>query len=210
LEIIDLTLTYSSSIRGFASEPAKNLEHDGWNASNLSIYSHAGTHMDSPYHFQVSDERIDQIPVERFISKAYVVTIQINQAQQLITVNDFAAIENKIQLGESIIIKTGWYQFVNSDKYRAELPRISESAAHWLVRKKINILAVEPPSVGDVNNLTEVTKIHQVLLGGNIIIVEGISNTHRLLTETVELIALPLKIKNGDGAPTRVIAIQKT
>lgn len=209
MKIIDLTLAYSPVIRGFSSEPVKTLQQDGWNASNLCLYSHAGTHMDSPYHFEVTDERIDQIPVERFISKAYVVTVKINQLQQLITENDFSGIKNKIQPGESIIIKTGWYQFVRSDKYRTELPRISEAAAHWLVSKKINILAVEPPSVADVNNLAEVTKIHQVLFGGNIIIVEGICNTDNLVTETVELITLPLKIKDGDGAPARVIAIQK-
>ena len=209
MEIIDLTLAYSPVISGFASELVKTLRHDGWNASNLYIYSHAGTHMDSPYHFEVNNERIDQIPVERFISKAHVVTIEINQPKQLITENDFASIEDKIQFGESIIVKTGWHQFVGTDRYRIDLPRISEAAAHWLVSKKINILAVEPPSVADVNNLTEVTKIHQILLGGNIIIVEGICNTDNLVTKTVELITLPLKIKDGDGAPARVIAIQK-
>lgn len=208
MEIIDLTLAYSSAIPGFTSEPVKTFQRDGWNASNLCLYSHAGTHMDSPYHFEVSDERIDQIPVDRFISKAHVVTIAINQSQQLITENDFAGLENKIQPGESIIVKTGWHQFVDTDRYKTNLPRISEAAALWLVSKKINILAVEPPSVADVNNLTEVTKIHQILLGGNVIIVEGICNTHNLAAETVELIALPLKIKDGDGAPARVIAIQ--
>lgn len=209
MDIIDLTLAYSSVIRGFTSEPVKTLEQDGWNASTLCLYSHAGTHMDSPYHFEVTDERIDQIPVERFISKAHVVTVEIHQSQQLITENDFAGIEDKIQFGESIIVKTGWYQFVETDRYRTDLPRISEEAAHWLVSKKINLLAVEPPSVADVNNLREVTKIHQILLGGNIIIVEGICNTDNLVTKTVELITLPLKIKDGDGAPARVIAIQK-
>jgi arylformamidase len=206
--IIDLTLSYSPIISGFTSDSAKTLQQDGWNATNLHIYSHAGTHMDAPYHFEVTDERIDEIPVERFISNAHVVNIDIVQSQQLITLHDFASIENKIETGDSIILKTGWHQFVGTGKYRNELPRISEGAAHWLVNKKVNMLAVEPPSVADVNNLSEVTKIHQLLLGGKIIIVEGICNTEALIADTVELIALPLKILKGDGAPARVIAIQ--
>lgn len=207
--IIDLTLTYSPQISGYSSDVAKTISADGWNANNLHIYSHAGTHMDAPYHFEVTDERIDEIPVERFISKAHVVTVNITQSQQLITTEDLKQVEGRLQPGESIIIKTGWYQFVGTPKYRNELPRISKESAQWLVHKKVNMLAVEPPSVADVNNLSEVTLIHQILLGGSIIIVEGICNTSALTKDTVQLIALPLKILKGDGAPARVIAIQE-
>lgn len=207
--VIDLTLTYSSKVSGFSLDIAKSLTFDGWNASNLHIYSHAGTHMDAPFHFEVSDERIDEISVERFISMAHVVNIEITQPQQLITEVDFLSIEQRLKAGDSVILKTGWNQFVGSAKYRNELPRISESAAKWLVNKKVNMLAVEPPSVADVNNLAEVTLIHKILLGGNIIIVEGICNTEDITKEIVQLIALPLKILKGDGAPSRVIAIQE-
>jgi arylformamidase len=206
--VIDLTLGYSSAIRGFSSSIARTVQEHGWNATNLSIYSHAGTHMDAPFHFNVSDERIDEIAVERFVSNAHIVSINITEPNQLITANYFESFESKIKPNESIILKTDWSQFVGTEKYRNELPRISEDAALWLVHKKINMLAVEPPSVADVNNLKEVTLIHQILLGGNIIIVEGICNTQMLTKPTVQLIALPLKIVKGDGAPARVIAIQ--
>lgn len=207
--IIDLTLAYSPQISGYSSDVAKTLDDNGWNATNLHIYSHAGTHMDAPYHFEVSDERIDEIQVEKFISTAHVVTVQITQSRQLITESDFYSVRNNLKTGDSIILKTGWHQFVGTEKYRNELPRISEEAAKWLVSKKINMLAVEPPSVADVNYLPEVTLIHQILLGGNIIIVEGICNTSALTNNTVQLIALPLKILKGDGAPARVIVIQE-
>ncbi len=209
MQIIDLTLAYSPIIKGFSTEVAKSLLVDGWNASTLHIYSHAGTHMDAPYHFEVTNERIDEIPVHRFISDAWVVSVAVYESKQMIEVKDFDSIANKIQEGESLIIKTGWHQYIGQDKYRNELPRISEELAKWLVAKKINILAVEPCSVADVNNLPEVTFIHQILLGGHIIIIEGLCNTENLTAEKVQLIALPLKIHQGDGAPTRVIAIQK-
>jgi arylformamidase len=207
--IIDLTISYSNSVSGFNIEVAKTKIRDGWNASNLHIYSHAGTHMDAPYHFEVTDERIDEIPIERFISKAYVVPIEIVQSKQLITVSDFSSLDHVLQPGESIIMKTGWSRYFGTDKFRSDLPRISKEAAEWLVSKKVNILAVEPPSVADVNNLLEVTMIHEILLGGNVIIVEGICNTEALMKSDVQLIALPLKILRGDGAPARVIAIQE-
>ena len=37
---------------------------------------------------------------------------------------------------------------------------------------------------------------------------EGLTNLDALQSEMVQLIALPLKIKDGDGAPARVVAIE--
>ena len=68
---------------------------------------------------------------------------------------------------------------------------------------------MEPPSIADVMDMEEVTKIHEILLGGNIIIVEGLTNLDAVSKEKVKSIALPLKIKRGDGAPARVIAMEK-
>ena len=70
------------------------------------------------------------------------------------------------------------------------------------------MLGVEPPSVADVNNLDEITRIHSILLGAGIIIIEGLTNLEALSSEKVELIALPLKIGDGDGAPARVVAVE--
>jgi kynurenine formamidase len=38
-------------------------------------------------------------------------------------------------------------------------------------------------------------------------IVEGLTNLKAVSKENVKLIALPLKIKEGDGAPVRVLAM---
>ena len=73
----------------------------------------------------------------------------------------------------------------------------------------VSIADREPPSIADVTNMKEVTKIHEILLGGDIIIVEGLTNLEALSNDKVGLVALPLKIKDGDGAPARVIAIEK-
>ena len=122
---------------------------------------------------------------------------------------DLGVFANRIKKGDGVILKTGWADFVNEPKYRDALPGIHESLADWFVEKEINMLAVEPPSIADVTNIEEVTKIHEILLGGDIIIVEGLTNLEALSKDKVGLVALPLKIKDGDGAPARVIAIER-
>lgn len=208
MKITDLTLTYEEGMRGVAFETAKTKAVDGWNAKTLHLYSHAGTHMDAPFHFDVGDQTIDEFDVSRFVCDSWVVPIDAHPKQKL-KVGDLGMFADLIEKGDGVILQTGWSEFVNESKYREELPGIHESLAHWFVEKGINMLAVEPPSVADVMDLEEVTKIHEILLGGDIIIVEGLTNLDALTKERVKLVALPLKIKDGDGAPARVIAMEE-
>jgi len=207
-KIVDLTLPYSKDISGFGSKPARTLEKDGWNAQTLEIYSHAGTHMDAPFHFGVSDQTIDDFPPDRFIVKCHLVKIPVKQDGYLIEPTELGTISDNIRPGDGIILQTGWSKLLGQPRYRDGLPRISEDLAKWLVEKQVRFVGVEPPSVADVNNLEEVTRIHQILLGGDVIIVEGLTNLEHLTKQEFTVIALPLKIKNGDGAPARVIAIE--
>ncbi|NJN33032.1 MAG: cyclase family protein [Saprospiraceae bacterium] len=208
MKYIDLTLSYDEKIAGFSSDIARTVEKDGWNARNLHIYSHAGTHMDAPVHFGVSDATIDQFSPEDFFSKrAWIVDLTGLGASHLIVLTDVLPQIPKFKKGDSLLLKTNWYQKLGTTDYRNALPRIGEDLAHWMVENQVKMVGVEPPSVADVNNLEEVTLIHKILLG-SVIIVEGLCNLDKIKAKCVELIALPLKIKDGDGAPCRVVAIE--
>jgi kynurenine formamidase len=208
-KIVDLTLTYTNNFTGFSKEISRTVKKDGWNASTLTFYSHCGTHMDAPIHFNVSQQTIDEIPISDFVGKAWVIDVREVGSKGLITVNHIPNdVLNDFVSGDSLIFWTGWSQYVNTPKYRDDLPRISEDMANWCVDNKVKMIGVEPPSVADVNNIEEVTKIHEILLKG-VVIIEGLTNLKKLQSNCVELIALPLKISGGDGAPARVIAIEK-
>lgn len=194
---------------GVTIEPARSLAKDGWNATTLNLYSHSGTHMDAPIHFGVTPQTIDVIPANRFVSNAWKVDVTKIKPKELITIRHLQAVADKISPGDSILLQTGWSKKIGSEEYRNALPRISKELALWLGEKKVNIIGVEPPSVADVNNIEEVTEIHNILMKNDIIIIEGLTNLESLPSSEFTLVALPIKVENGDGAPARVIAIEK-
>ena len=207
-KIIDLTLPINNKMSGVTINSAKILDVDGWNATTLHLYSHCGTHMDAPLHFGVNAQTIDKLPTERLISEAWVVNLTHIKPKEEILIAHLDAIVNDFKAGQSIILHTGWSSKLGTAAYRDDLPRISVELANWLGEKKVNVLGVEPPSVADVNNIDEVTEIHNILMKNDIIIVEGLCNLEQITTPKVTLIALPLKVEGGDGAPSRVIALQ--
>ena len=205
---IDLTLTLEDGMRGVQFEPARTLKKDGWNAQTYHLYSHAGTHADAPIHFEANDETIDKFPVERFFTSSYVVDLTGILPHSEIELKDLGKVADEIQKGEGLIFKTGWSKYVQEPQYRIGIPTISKKLAEWCVEKGVATIAVEPPSVADVQNLKVLTEIHTILLKGDILIIEGLINLEKITQPKVQFIPLPLKINNGDGAPCRAVAIE--
>lgn len=207
--IVDLTLTLCCGMRGVEWEQAKTVESDGWNARSLQLYSHAGTHMDAQTHFAAGPGTIDVTPLERCMGCAWVINLDGIEDETQIQVTHLGEVAKNFQPGESLLLRTGWSRHVgNPAHYRDHFPRISEELAHWCVSHQVNILGVEPPSVADVNDMVELTRIHEILLSANITIVEGLTHLDLLTQEQVFFVAAPLKIEGGDGCPCRAFAIE--
>lgn len=206
--IIDLTLPLTNGMRGVRIDAANRLEVDGWNASTLTLYSHSGTHMDAPKHFLPKGDTIDRQPLTDCIGPAHVVDITPTAPRALINMGSMAKWADRIQAGDRVLLRSDWSKRLGTPAYRDELPRISLELANWFVERGIVLVGVEPPSVADVNNREELTAVHVTLLAGGVTIVEGLTNLDQISSQTVQLIILPLKIQNGDGAPARAIAIE--
>lgn len=206
--LIDLTHTLHRHVPGVRLKPARRLETDGWNATTLELYSHCGTHMDAPVHFGVGTQTIDALPLDRCLSRAWLANLTPVTPRQLLTSDDLGPVRDHLQPGEGLLVRTDWHQKWGQPEFRDELPRVSEELAAWLVERQVGLLGVEPPSVADVNDLVELTRIHQILFAGDVILVEGLAHLDQIRQPSVRLIALPLKIQHGDGCPVRAIAVE--
>lgn len=206
--IIDLTLPLQPGMRGVAIEPAMTLERDGWNASTLSLYSHCGTHMDAPCHFLPEAAGIDSQALELCVGPAYVVDLTPARPGERITVDRLGAWQQRIGQGDRLLLRTDWSHRHGTPEYRDQLPAVDLSLARWLCDRGVALIGVEPPSVADVNDMDQLTAVHRVLLEAGVVIVEGLTNLDKITSEEIQLIVLPLKVRDGDGAPVRAIAIE--
>jgi arylformamidase len=208
--VIDLSLPVNSKMPGVDVSDARRPARDGWNATTLSLYSHCGTHMDAPFHFLPDGATLDQQDLSVCVGPATIVNIAPAEPWQLITVADLGELGNQIEPGARLLFRTDWYKRYGTSEYRNQLPRISLELAEWLVKHRVAMIGVEPPSVTDVNNIQELTDVHQTLFRGNVLIVEGLANLDQIQIPVFDFIALPMNITGGDGSPVRAIAIEKS
>jgi len=205
-QIIDLTLTLYHGMRGVEIYPHTRIAGDGYNTTNLKLYSHAGTHMDAPLHFLEGGATIDQWDLQKCIGPALVLDLTHKEPNSLITVDDLAAYAEQIGPGARVLLRTDWDAHAELPDYRTHFPRISRELAHWLVERGVWLVGVQTPSVASLADRAELRDVHQILLRGSIVIVECLANLDQL-PAAVTFIALPLKVQAGDGSPVRAVAM---
>ncbi|MGX7666540.1 cyclase family protein [Flavobacterium pedocola] len=197
-----------------------------YSANNFSAAEHGGTHVDAPIHFSKTGQTVDEIPLEKLIGKAIKIDISakaLSNPDYLISVQDFLDWEKKektgIPNGSIVLLQTGFSKYYpdkvkylgtgnRGDKAVKELhfPGLSPEAAKWLVEKRnINAIGIDTPSI-DYGQSTYFES-HVTLLSKNIPAFENLANLDQLPSKGFEIIALPMKIKGGSGAPLRIIAI---
>ena len=85
-------------------------------------------------------------------------------------------------------------------------PGLHPQAARWLVaERKVRAVGLDTASIdhGPSRNF----ETHQVLCGANVSIFENVAGLDHLPARGFEVVALPMKIRGGSGAPLRIIAI---
>ncbi len=203
VKVIDLTHPINNSLPVyFPWHPATTLEQTANYAEHqcvvrrLSIGTHSGTHIDAPCHIFEGMHGMDGYDSALWYLNAQVLDFAPRAPRREITVADLK--RKKIKRGGAVIIKTGWDEFFGRADYYSTYPPLSIDAAHYLVDLKIRAVAADTPFTLDV---------HKVLLKKGIPLITNLNNTRRLKSGTVRLIAAPLLIENGDGAPARVLAV---
>ncbi len=202
---LDVSVPFVNGMHGWPGNPPTVItmhlgtaKRDVCNVSAVNLNSHAGTHMDSPFHFLAEGKTMDDLPWDAVIGRARVVEIRDKKAIRPAELKKL-----KLQRGERVLFKTQ-----NSMKSwrKAEFDRdfvyIAQEAARFLVDCGIRTVGVDYFSVGGFYK--DGIETHHILLGSEVWIIEGL-NLSAAKPGEYDLICLPIRLAKGDGAPARCL-----
>ena len=167
------------------------------NVSTLSLSAHTGTHVDAPYHFEDDAPTLDKVDLSAYWGPAQVVTV--NKSSGPLTPDDFAGYD----LGRAPRL------LIHSPNSEAD-PNVfpngfvhpSPALADHLGRLGVVLYGADAPSM-DPQNSKDLAG-HHALQRNNILILEGLDLSD-VPDGLYELVALPLKLIDGDGSPVRAV-----
>lgn len=164
------------------------------NIGEMKTSTHMGTHIDAPFHYNDEGLKVEELPLDVYLSSAQVVDVR-----GLKKISE----ENLPELKEgvtAILLKTCSWE--DRGKFPDSWPIFTESIAEWMEDEGIRLLGVDVPSV-DPENSKELP-MHQAMNTHARFILEG------LVLDAIDpgvyhLSALPLKIKGAEGSPVRAV-----
>ena len=195
-----------------------------YSAYNYSAAEHGGTHIDSPIHFAEGKKTVDQIGLDQLIAPAVKIDVSAKATADrdyLITVDDikgWEATNGALPEWGIILFYTGFGSkwpdkkaYLGTDQKGPEavkdlhFPGLHPDAAKWLVEnRKFKAVGIDTASID--NGQSTDFKSHVALMTNNIPAFENVANLDKLPSKGFQIIALPMKIKGGSGAPLRITA----
>jgi len=191
-------------------------------ANRFCTPEHGGTHLDAPYHFSQGGESVADVPVDHLIGRAVVIDVsEMAAADPDYTlkpedVTAWEAAHGQVPRGAIVLLRTGWSsRWPNKRAYLGDdtpgdashlhFPSYGAEAAQLLVDRGASVLGVDTASVD--HGPSKDFLVHRILGAANVAGLENVTNLDRLPPTGAWVIALPIKLAHGSGAPARVVAL---
>lgn len=175
----------------------------------ITLGTHTGTNLDAPRHFIPNGKTIDKISPDVLISDSILLDFSLKKKKKIIDAEDIKIIE-KYNV-KTLIFRFDWCRFLGKENYYRDHPYFSKDAAKFLVKKNIKLIGMDTPMPDnplDGKDSKNDSPIHKILLGSDCCILECLKDLKKIKRTKFKLIVAPLKLKDGDGATSRVFSIQ--
>jgi arylformamidase len=172
----------------------------GANVSAIRFGSHTGTHADASRHFFDDGQPVDQIPLDRLIGPAILVSFPDN-------VRAIGAAELKahdLRGRTRILLRTRNSALLSQKQFAPDYTYLAPDGAEYLVDKGVELVGIDYLSIEQFHSGHHRT--HRTLLAKSVVILEGLDLSAPPPGE-YQLICLPLRIEGCDGAPARAVLI---
>jgi kynurenine formamidase len=213
-ELYDAMPTYPGA-RAVKTEVIHTHERDGFQITALNLTTHHGTHVDAPIHF-VTGQRttLSEIPVADLVGEAVVLRVPCGPDEAI----DAAALEGALaEHGEELperpifLLNTGFHDKHGHDAelYGRHHPYVTADGAAWLVDHGARVVGLD--SSGFERHgapIPQASVAHNTLLGAGVVLIEELVRLDEVDWPRPLVVIAPLPVRNADGAPARVLALE--
>ncbi|MDK2824731.1 MAG: arylformamidase [Clostridia bacterium] len=207
MKIIDISQTleepmvYYPSVKKFEFKWARHYSKgDISSLSEISMGSHVGTHLDSPYHFIENGKNLNEMDLDIFYGKARV--IEVPEEQDKITAEFLKTIGD---LDERILFKTKNSRMYELKVFKEDYVYIDREAAAYIAQFPVKLVGIDYVSVDMYKKSKEA---HMILLSRGIALLENIV-LNEVNDGLYKLVCFPIKVKDAEAALCRAVLIEE-
>jgi kynurenine formamidase len=214
--LVDLSVPVGADTVVYPGDPRPRLathstiERDGFNLLRVSMGSQTGTHVDAPYHFDAGTERIDDVPLERFLGPAVVVDASGLGARGRITWRHVEPVAPRLGPGVIVLLRTDWSRRYGDPAYFAN-PFLDAGACRRLLDLGVRTFCIDAINIDetpDPEHPGEGFPVHHLIAEAGGVIGENFRNLASVDWPDPFVMCLPVALEGADGAPVRAVAVE--
>ncbi len=165
------------------------------NVGRFELSVHCGTHFDAPFHFDDAGATAGTVDLQPFLGPARVIPLTDRPRLRREDLEQF-----DLSGTPRVLFRTdGWTDHTH---FPTTIPVMDEDVPDWLHQHGVVLVGVDVPSVDQLDSKT--LPNHHRLGAHGITILESL-DLSQVTGGRYELIALPIRLVDADGAPVRAI-----
>lgn len=213
--------------RQFGVPPSALPDGLGWAGEELCLVTHAGTHMDAPWHYGPLSEgkpaaRIADVPLDWCLAPGVVLDFTGKADGEEIHPHDleaaFARIGHRPRPGEIVLLMTGADRHWGSPDYPDRGCGLGGDATLWLVERGVRVIGIDAWGLdrsfaamrADYERTGDVGRIWAAHFAGrrrSYCQLEKLTGLHGLPSTGFTVACFPVKVARASAGWTRVVAI---
>ena len=198
---------------------------EGPAGETLTISTHAGTHLDAPWHYNSiiqgkPPQSIDELPLDWFLAPGVVVDMRHKQDGDAVSSHEMSDAISKaghqLSAGDIVLVQTGRDAFYHDPEYMLKGCGVTPEATRWLFEQGVRVMGIDAwswdaPMDGQAEEALARDEegifwgAHQVDLPYSQI--ERLTNLAALPPTGFIVACFPLKIKGASAGLARVVGI---
>ena len=175
--------------------------------SNLTVESHLGTHIETPYHYQDDWKDILELPITAFMGRAVHLKLECEPGAPITREILDAADRGRVRAGDVVILTSPYHCEPFSNDPNDQRPYLCRESGEWFAGKKVKCIGFGD-SAAIEHSVKDACDVHEAVMPHDIMFLEVMQNLDRLETEIFMIIYQPMPIKGLDSCCVRALAIE--
>jgi arylformamidase len=172
--------------------------------TKINLWSHVGTHMEAPFHYQEDGMDIAGVPLQQVVGECLLVDFSDKGVAEPISLAELQERCGELRPNDILFVRTGLDHNYRT-KRSHDRPYFSEEAVRWLAQGvQIACLGVDCSGIEERTQPRQPN--HKMLFDHGIPLIEHLAHLDQITAERFYVVAVPLRMRGVDASPLSVIA----
>ena len=174
--------------------------------SEVELWSHVGTHLESPFHYLKDGVDLSELKLDRVVGMCQLVKFTDKGKGEPISASELRERGSEIQIGDIVFVRTDSGHYGTPESH--DRPYFEEEAIRWLAEdRQIRMMGVDCSGIEKRSEPRQPN--HEMLFRNGIPLIEHLAHLERLNSERFFVVAVPWRVEGLEASPVSVVAFEE-